>query len=112
MGFLRAATLALAATVVAAPTDKLTERSAAAKVCDEASKICFTEYTSPNGISFKVAIPDTAKSGTAFDVMLSVTAPKAIGWAGFAWGGAMGNNPLTVGWANGDKPVVSSRRSP
>jgi len=112
MGLLRttAAALALLGSTLAAPTE-LAERSSTAKVCDSTTKICFTEYVSTNSISFRVAIPDSAAAGKPFDVMLSMTAPKAIGWAGIAWGGAMANNPLTLGWANGDKAVVSSRRA-
>ena len=43
------------------------------------------------------------------DVLFSVVAPINVGWAGFAWGGSMTNNPLTLGWANGAKTLVSSR---
>ena len=53
-------------------------------------------------------IPDTATVGN-FSVLLQIQAPRTVGWAGVAWGGVMVNNPLTVGWANGNTAVVSSR---
>lgn len=80
----------------------------AAKYCDAATTICYSEWLSPEGIAFRIAIPDTATAGN-FDVLLQIAAPKTVGWAGVAWGGVMVNNPLTVGWANGDTAVVSSR---
>jgi hypothetical protein len=112
MGLLQftTATLALLGSALAAPTSEIVERSAADKSCDAASKICYTEYVA-NGISFRIAIPDSAKAGSPFDILLSITAPKATGWAGIAWGGAMANNPLTVGWSNAATAVVSSRRA-
>jgi len=113
MGLLRtaAATLAVLGSVMAAPANEIAGRSAAAKVCDDKTKICFTEFVSTNGVSYRVAIPDSAAAGKPYDILVSLTAPKSIGWAGMAWGGSMSNNPLTVGWASGDKAVVSSRRA-
>ncbi|KAK4149996.1 cellobiose dehydrogenase [Chaetomidium leptoderma] len=84
------------------------ENVAAAKYCDAATTICYSEWLSPEKIAFRIAIPDTAKAGN-FDVLLQIAAPTTVGWAGIAWGGVMVNNPLTVGWANGDTAVVSSR---
>jgi len=112
MGLLRitTATLALLGSALAAPTE-MVERSASDKVCDSASKICYTEYVSSSAVSYRVAIPDSAAAGKPFDILLSLTAPKAIGWAAIAWGGAMANNPLTVGWSNAQSAVVSSRRA-
>ncbi|KAL1890227.1 hypothetical protein Sste5346_008381 [Sporothrix stenoceras] len=104
--------LALAASALAAPaTTEVLPRSSQAKVCDDASKICYSEFVSSNSVSFRIAIPDTATAAASYDVALSIIAPKAIGWAGVAWGGAMANNPLTLGWANGAGAVVSSRRT-
>ncbi|EAQ87070.1 hypothetical protein CHGG_08323 [Chaetomium globosum CBS 148.51] len=80
----------------------------AAKYCDAATTICYSEWLSPEKIAYRIAIPDTATAGN-FDVLLQIEAPRTIGWAAIAWGGVMVNNPLTVGWANGDKTVVSSR---
>lgn len=80
----------------------------AAKYCDAATTICYSEWLSPEKIAYRIAIPDTATAGN-FDVLLQISAPKTVGWAGLAWGGVMVNNPLTVAWANGDTAVVSSR---
>ncbi len=110
MGLLRISTAALAllgSSALAAPTE-VVERAASAPVCDAATKICYSE-TVAGGITFKVAIPDTAAAGKPFDILLSITAPKALGWAAIAWGGQMANNPLTIGWANGASATVSSR---
>ncbi|KAK3314563.1 hypothetical protein B0H66DRAFT_627164 [Apodospora peruviana] len=108
MGLLQltAALLALGNTVVGSPVQEA--RSVAAKVCDAATTVCYSEYTSPGGVSYRIAIPDTATAGN-FDVLLQIVAPKAVGWAGIAWGGVMVNNPLTVAWANGASAMVSSR---
>jgi len=110
MGLLQltAAILALGNTVVGTPVPEVEPRSAAAKVCDAATTVCYSEYTSPGGVSYRIAIPDTATAGN-FDVLLQIVAPKAAGWAGLAWGGVMVNNPLTVAWANGANTVVTSR---
>ncbi|KAL2265114.1 hypothetical protein VTJ83DRAFT_6214 [Remersonia thermophila] len=79
-----------------------------AKFCDAATTICYAEWTSPERIAFRFAIPDTATPGN-FSVLLQISAPRSVGWAGLAWGGVMVNNPLTLGWANGNTAVVSSR---
>ncbi len=62
-------------------------------------------------VTFRVAIPTPVPEGTAYDVVLQMIAPNAVGWLGLAWGGGMAKNPLTVGWWYGGKPVVSSRYS-
>ncbi len=109
MGLLQlaAAVLSLGSVASGNPVPQ-TAAAPAAKYCDASTTICYSEYLSPEKIAFRIAIPDTATAGN-FDVLLQIAAPKAIGWAGIAWGGAMVNNPLTVAWANGDKAVVSSR---
>ncbi|OAA57421.1 Cellobiose dehydrogenase, cytochrome [Niveomyces insectorum RCEF 264] len=111
MGILQIATLALATAAMAAPAQELMERSSQAKVCDATTKICYTEYVAANGVSYRIAVPDTATATAPFDIALSIVAPKAIGWAGIAWGGTMANDPLTVGWSNAASAVVSSRRT-
>ncbi len=113
MGLLKitAAVLAALQAVQAVPTPDVDEEvgvSAPGKYCDEATTICYSEYKTPQEVTFRIAISDQAKAAP-FDVLLSIVAPKSIGWAGIAWGGVMANNPLTVGWANSDKTVVSSR---
>ncbi len=113
MGLLQLTTavLALLQAAQAAPTpeaDEVLEVSAPGKYCDAATTICYSEYKTAQDVTFRIAISDQAKAAP-FDVLVSIVAPKAIGWAGIAWGGVMAKNPLTVGWANGDKTVVSSR---
>ncbi|KAH8885314.1 CBD9-like protein [Thozetella sp. PMI_491] len=112
MGLLKlaAATLAIFQAVQAVPTpeaDEVLETSAAGKYCDAATTICYSEYKTGD-ITYRIAISDKA-TAAPFDVLLSIIAPKATGWAAIAWGGVMANNPLTVAWASGDKTVVSSR---
>lgn len=60
-------------------------------------------------ISYRVAIPANATAGQPYDAVLQVVAPADVGWAGLAWGGGMVRNPLSVNWASGSTPVVSSR---
>ena len=69
---------------------------------------CYSEFIAPNSnISYRIAIPDTPSA--SFDILLQISAPSTIGWAGLAWGGVMSKNPLTVVWPNGNSGVVSSR---
>ncbi|KAK3392871.1 hypothetical protein B0H63DRAFT_388255 [Podospora didyma] len=89
-------------------------RQTTSKYC-ASSGVCYLQIV-PNSASnptFRISIPDTASSGSAFDTVLQITAPVALGWAGFAWGGGMTLNPLTVAWPNGNtgKVTVSSRWS-
>lgn len=58
----------------------------AAKYCDASTSICYSEFISPEKIAYRFAIPDNATAGN-FDVLLQIVAPKAVGWAGLAWGG-------------------------
>jgi len=102
-------TALLSGAALAAPA-QVEERAASAKYCDAASTLCFSEWVSPEKIAYRVAIPDTATTGN-FDVILQIEAPKAVGWAGIAWGGVMTNNPLTVAWANGQSAIASTRKA-
>lgn len=79
--------------------------------CDAASGICYLEYSrGPSTPTFRIAVPEAA--APPFDTLLQITAPAALGWAGFAWGGGMTYNPLTVAWPDGgDGVTVSSRWS-
>ncbi|GAB1313709.1 Cellobiose dehydrogenase cytochrome domain-containing protein [Madurella fahalii] len=112
MGLLQVATtvLVLGNAALGNPVPQGGTGSAAAKYCDPATTICYSEYTSPEGISYRIAIPDTATAGS-FDILVQIVAPRTVGWAGIAWGGVMVNNPLLVGWANGETTVASSRRA-
>jgi hypothetical protein len=65
------------------------------------------EYRTASGLSFKIAIPQADIA--PFDILFSLTAPVATGWAGFACGGSMLKNPLLVAWPNGNGVVVSPR---
>ncbi len=56
-----------------------------------------------------MALPDKVAAATPFDVVVQIAAPLSVGWAGLAWGGSMTYNPLTIVWANGKTPVLSSR---
>lgn len=100
MGFLQLTTAAMAL---------LATSASAAKVTDPNTGITYNEaaYTQAK-ISYRIAIPDTA-TAAPFDVLFSIVAPINVGWAGFAWGGQMVNNPLTLAWANGANTLVSSR---
>ncbi|KAI9170920.1 Cellobiose dehydrogenase [Paramyrothecium foliicola] len=77
------------------------------RYCDEQLSLCFQEFSSSMGIRYRVAVP--ANAVAPFDVALQIVAPTDIGWAGFAWGGEMVNNPLTVAWPNSDSVIVTSR---
>ena len=72
-------------TKIAAATLALVGSSFAAKVCDAATGICYNDFTSTNGINYRIAIPDNATATAPFDIVLSITALKAVGWAGIAW---------------------------
>ncbi|TLD30888.1 hypothetical protein PspLS_02685 [Pyricularia sp. CBS 133598] len=95
MGFFRSLVAALAL---------LAAQAMAAKFCD--GEVCYSEFVSPQGIAFRVAIPDTATQGTSFDVLLQIVAPKTVGWAGIAWTGRMVNNPLTIAYSDGGSGVT------
>ncbi|KAH7310978.1 hypothetical protein BKA65DRAFT_543030 [Rhexocercosporidium sp. MPI-PUGE-AT-0058] len=76
--------------------------------CDAVTKICYSTYLAPeSGISIGIALPMNVTD--PYDAIISITAPLATTWTGFAWGGTMVFNPLTVGWPNGKTSVVSSR---
>ncbi|TPX10075.1 uncharacterized protein E0L32_001272 [Thyridium curvatum] len=60
-----------------------------------------------SGVTYKLAIP--AVSRPQFPLLMSITAPKNVTWAGFATGGAMVGDPLLVAYPNDDTAVVSSR---
>ncbi|KAI0018922.1 hypothetical protein F4780DRAFT_780965 [Xylariomycetidae sp. FL0641] len=83
-------------------------------VKDSQTGFTFSQYnaaytTSNNNIMFRVAIPSPAEG--SYDAVIQVIAPMAVGWAGLAWGGQMINCPLTIGWANGQSVVLSSRHA-
>ncbi|KAF2187601.1 iron reductase domain protein [Zopfia rhizophila CBS 207.26] len=78
------------------------------KYHDSVTGIDFQTYSSPeNGASFSIALPE--KVDAAYDAILQIVSPKTNPWLGFAWGGHMIFNPLTVTWTNGNNVVHSSR---
>ncbi|KAF2467548.1 cellulose binding iron reductase-like protein [Lindgomyces ingoldianus] len=76
--------------------------------CDSVTKICFSTYTNTeSGMSFGIALPSNVTD--PYDAIISITAPVKNTWAGFAWGGTMVWNPLTIAWPNGKTSIPSSR---
>ncbi|KAB5581029.1 hypothetical protein GE09DRAFT_1256171 [Coniochaeta sp. 2T2.1] len=68
----------------------------------------FVSFTDPGiELTIKLAIPDA--SSPPFPLLITFSAPLAVGWAGFATGGCMLRSPLIVAWPNGKDVVVSSR---
>lgn len=83
---------------------------------DPETGFTFSEYVGlyalGRSLTLRTAIPSSAAPNTAYDAVLQVIAPLEVGWAGFAWGGTMIYNPLTVGWSAGlSGAVVSSQRA-
>ncbi|GAB1309850.1 Cellobiose dehydrogenase [Madurella fahalii] len=92
----------------AAPSATIDKRQT--RHCDSTSNICYISYSrSASNPTFRIAVPDAGSA--PFDTLLQIIAPVSIGWAGFAWGGGMTTNPLTVAWPNGNNVTVSSRWS-
>lgn len=79
------------------------------KVVDAATGLTFSSYTNEKGVSFRVAVPDTATQKTDFDTVFQIIAPAGLGWVGLAWGGSMTYNPLAINWVDKQDVVVSSR---
>ncbi|KAI1813876.1 hypothetical protein GGS20DRAFT_450713 [Poronia punctata] len=78
---------------------------------DEETGITFQSTTNSEGISYRLALPADASADAPYDVILQVVVPVEIGWAGWAWGGSMTYNPLTLVWADGENVVYSSRQA-
>ncbi|KAI1268195.1 iron reductase domain protein [Xylariaceae sp. FL1019] len=78
---------------------------------DAETGIVFQSMTTEPGIDYRLALPANASATAPYDVILQIVAPITIGWAGWAWGGAMTYNPLTVIWANGNEVTHSSRQA-
>ncbi|TVY83852.1 Cellobiose dehydrogenase [Lachnellula suecica] len=85
----------------------VSSQAVSAPYCDALTGICFSSWTSTSGIRLGIALPWNVKD--PYDAIIQIVAPIKIGWVGFAWGGTMTYNPLTVGWPNGKAAVVSSR---
>ncbi|KAI0389099.1 actin-domain-containing protein [Xylariaceae sp. FL0594] len=78
---------------------------------DAETGITFQSATNSEGVTYRLALPADASADKPYDVILQVVAPITLGWTGWAWGGAMTYNPLTVVWANGKSVVHSSRQA-
>ncbi|KAK0732361.1 hypothetical protein B0T21DRAFT_384676 [Apiosordaria backusii] len=81
------------------------------KYCSTASgnvpSLCFLQYyISATAPTFRVALPSDATNNAAYDTILQIISPITQTWVGFAWGGGMTNNPLTVAWPNGNQGQV------
>ncbi|TGJ81929.1 hypothetical protein E0Z10_g6827 [Xylaria hypoxylon] len=78
---------------------------------DADTGITFQSATNSEGVTYRLALPADASAEKAYDVIIQIVAPVELGWVGWAWGGAMTYNPLTVVWANGNNVVYSSRQA-
>ncbi|KAI1120452.1 hypothetical protein F5Y10DRAFT_273047 [Nemania abortiva] len=67
------------------------------------------QYVIGQSITFRVAVPSPAAA--SYDLVFQIIAPNAVGWTGLSWGASMINCPLTIGWASGNTPVASVRRT-
>ncbi|PVH98563.1 Auxilliary activities family 12 protein [Periconia macrospinosa] len=77
-------------------------------VCDAATKICYSTYTQTEiDITYGIALPKNATD--PYDAIIKITAPADKKWVGFAWGGQMVWDPLTVVWPNATSVVASAR---
>ena len=89
-------------------TAKAVAQLASNEYCEESTGICFASYTNYAGISYRIALPEVSNSS---DAIIQIEAPNTIAWAGFAWGGRMALNPLTVAWPDteNNQVIISSR---
>jgi hypothetical protein len=82
------------------------------RYCSNASgnvpSLCFLQYyISATAPTFRIALPSDATNNAAYDTILQIISPITQTWVGFAWGGGMTNNPLTVAWPNGNQGQMS-----
>jgi hypothetical protein len=98
------------ASPAASPAELDKRQAVTSKYCKPGTSMCYLEYSwGPTIPVFRVAVPDSAATGAAFDTLLQIVSPVSLTWVGFAWGGGMTLNPLTVIWPNGNGATVSSR---
>ncbi|KAK2067313.1 hypothetical protein P8C59_001064 [Phyllachora maydis] len=87
------------------------QKADSSRYLDGETGLTFASYTSDNSLTYRIAVPSRAPNGS-YDAVIQIAAPVTMGWAGFAWGGKMANNPLAVAWANGtSNAVISSREA-
>ncbi|TLS27222.1 hypothetical protein PpBr36_04027 [Pyricularia pennisetigena] len=94
--------------------DQTAAQGSSSPVTDMETGFVFAEYlgrydTSNSAIQFRVAVPTGVGANEPYDAVIQVAAPRAVGWAGMAWGGSMTYNPLTVMWPSGQTVMLSSR---
>ncbi|KAF2734811.1 CBD9-like protein [Polyplosphaeria fusca] len=94
----------------AALTSLVVAQDVATKYYDPTSKISYSSLTLPNGVTYRIALPENSSTS---DAIFQVVSPSTFAWCGLAWGGHMTNNPLSVNWATGAstgrQAIVSSR---
>ncbi|ETS73078.1 hypothetical protein PFICI_15253 [Pestalotiopsis fici W106-1] len=75
---------------------------------DAETGIKFQSYTDTvTNTSWRVALPLSTDGN--YDVLVQIEGPSSLGWIGWAWGGTMAYNPLTLTWPNGNSVIHSSR---
>ncbi|KAF2966859.1 hypothetical protein GQX73_g6730 [Xylaria multiplex] len=89
----------------------VTAQSDSEPFVDADTGITFQSSTNSEGVTYRLALPADASADKPYDVILQVIAPVELGWVGWAWGGVMTYNPLTVVWANGKDVVYTSRQA-
>lgn len=62
------------------------------------------------GATYTIAIPEVPSA--PFPLLMSISVPRDVSWAGFATGGCMLRSPLIVAWVNGTSLVVTTRWAP
>jgi hypothetical protein len=61
------------------------------------------------GIELDISLALPNVSAAPFPLLVTFSAPLAVGWAGFATGGCMLRSPLIVAWPNGTSVVSTTR---
>lgn len=79
------------------------------KATDPETGLSWASFTTEQGLTFRVAVPEGVAETAEFDTAFQVIAPAHVGWVGLAWGGSMTYNPLAVNWPNVQEVTVSSR---
>lgn len=92
------------------PADSMIEprQATASKWCSPTTQLCYNQYTTAGGSSFRIAISDDSV-GPNYDIAVQLIAPRSSGWVGLSWGGSMSQSPLSVAWPNGQSVTLSSR---
>jgi len=106
-------TASLLSSVLGRPSPDIVPRDTTTIFNDPETGFTFSEtkvsYTLTSTFLARIAVPANVAAGSPYDVVLQVVVPNQIAWLGIAWGNSMKKTPLTVGWPNGQKPVISSR---